>query len=32
MLSGFPMFKYMDVKITPLANHPNALKYYLRED
>src|SRR5699024_8974737 len=31
-LSGFPMFKYMDVKITPLANHPNALKYYLRED
>ena len=32
ILSGFPMFKYMDVKITPLANHPNALKYYLHED
>ncbi|MFH0411947.1 muconolactone Delta-isomerase [Corynebacterium sp. L4756] len=32
ILSGFPMFKYMDVKITPLSKHPNALKYYLRED
>lgn len=21
---GFPMFKYMDVKVTPLAKHPNA--------
>lgn len=29
ILSGFPMFKYMDVKITPLAKHPNALEYYL---
>nr|WP_225868473.1 hypothetical protein [Corynebacterium casei] len=26
------MFKYMDVKITPLAKHPNALKYNLHED
>lgn len=32
ILSGFPMFKYMDVKVTPLAKHPNALSYYLRED
>src|SRR5699024_12758597 len=31
ILSGFPMFKYMDVKITPLAKHPNALKYYLHD-
>ncbi|GAB3596956.1 Muconolactone Delta-isomerase [Corynebacterium faecale] len=30
ILSGFPMFKYMDVKITPLAKHPNALEYYLK--
>ena len=29
ILSGFPMFKYMDVKVTPLAKHPNALEYYL---
>ncbi len=30
ILSGFPMFKYMDVKVTPLAKHPNALEYYLK--
>ncbi len=30
ILSGFPMFKYMDVDITPLAKHPNALDYYLK--
>ena len=24
ILSGFPMFPYMDVKVTPLAKHPNA--------
>lgn len=30
ILSGFPMFKYMNVKITPLAKHPNALEYYLK--
>ena len=23
VMAGFPMFKYMDVKITPLAEHPN---------
>ncbi len=23
IMAGFPMFKYMDVKITPLATHPN---------
>ena len=32
ILSGFPIFNYMDVKITPLAKHPNALKYNLHED
>ena len=32
IFQGFPMFKYMDVKVTPLAKHPNALSYYLRED
>lgn len=24
ILSGFPMFPYMNVNITPLAKHPNA--------
>ncbi len=24
IMAGFPMFKYMDVKLTPLATHPNA--------
>ena len=24
ILSGFPMFPYMNVKVTPLAKHPNA--------
>lgn len=24
ILSGFPMFAYMNVKVTPLAKHPNA--------
>lgn len=23
VLSGFPMFKYMKIKVTPLAQHPN---------
>ena len=23
IMAGFPMFKYMNVKITPLAQHPN---------
>ncbi|AGF72202.1 muconolactone Delta-isomerase [Corynebacterium halotolerans] len=23
VMAGFPMFKYMNVKITPLAEHPN---------
>lgn len=31
VMAGFPMFKYMDVKLTPLAKHPNALSYYLHE-
>ncbi|KGF19881.1 muconolactone delta-isomerase [Pseudoglutamicibacter albus DNF00011] len=26
IFQGFPMFKYMDVKVTPLATHPNATK------
>ncbi|GAA2102364.1 MULTISPECIES: muconolactone Delta-isomerase [Brevibacterium] len=26
VLSGFPMFPYMSVKVTPLAQHPNATK------
>ncbi len=30
ILSGFPMFRYMDVTVTPLAKHPNALDYYLK--
>lgn len=30
ILQGFPMFKHMDVRITPLAKHPNALEYYLK--
>ncbi|MDN6437993.1 muconolactone Delta-isomerase [Corynebacterium nuruki] len=30
ILQGFPMFAYMDVSITALAKHPNALEYYLR--
>lgn len=25
ILSGFPMFPYMTVRITPLATHPNAV-------
>lgn len=31
VFQNFPMFKYMDVKVTPLAKHPNALEYYLRD-
>lgn len=23
VMSGFPMFKYMNIKMTPLATHPN---------
>ncbi|MDR7330085.1 muconolactone Delta-isomerase [Corynebacterium guangdongense] len=30
IFAGFPMFAYMDVKVTPLAKHPNALDYYLK--
>lgn len=26
VLSGFPMFDYMKIKVTPLAQHPNSLK------
>lgn len=25
ILSGFPMFPYMDIDTIPLANHPNAI-------
>jgi muconolactone D-isomerase len=31
ILQGFPMFAHMDVSITALAKHPNALQYYLHE-
>lgn len=30
IFQGFPMFKYMDVNVTPLSKHPNALHYYLK--
>ena len=30
IFGGFPMFAYMDVQVTPLAKHPNALEYYLK--
>lgn len=30
IFAGFPMFVYMDVKVIPLAKHPNALDYYLK--
>ena len=26
ILSGFPMYPYMRIKVTPLAKHPNALQ------
>lgn len=26
MLSGLPLFPYMDVKVTPLATHPSDIK------
>lgn len=26
ILSGFPMYPYMKIKVTPLAQHPNAIK------
>lgn len=26
VLSGFPMYAYMKIKVTPLAKHPNAIK------
>ena len=26
ILSGFPMYPYMDIKVTPLATHPNSIK------
>ncbi|WP_313815801.1 muconolactone Delta-isomerase [Citricoccus sp.] len=25
ILSGFPMYPYMDITVTPLAKHPNAI-------
>lgn len=25
ILSGFPMYPYMKIKVTPLAKHPNSL-------
>ncbi len=26
ILSGFPMYPYMSIKVTPLAQHPNSIK------
>lgn len=26
VLSGFPMFDYMDIRVFPLAKHPNAIE------
>lgn len=26
VLSGFPMYPYMKIKVTPLAQHPNSIK------
>jgi muconolactone D-isomerase len=26
ILSGFPMYPYMKIKVTPLAKHPNSLR------
>ncbi len=26
ILSGFPMYPYMDIKVTPLSKHPNSIK------
>ncbi|NUL47616.1 muconolactone Delta-isomerase [Cellulosimicrobium funkei] len=26
ILSGFPMYPYMKIKVTPLAQHPNSIK------
>ena len=26
ILSGFPMYPYMKIKVTPLAKHPNSIK------
>lgn len=26
ILSGFPMYRYMKIKVTPLAKHPNAIR------
>lgn len=26
VLSSFPMYKYMNIKVTPLAQHPNATR------
>jgi muconolactone D-isomerase len=25
MLSGLPLFQYLDIRVTPLARHPNAI-------
>jgi muconolactone D-isomerase len=25
LLSGLPLFPYMDIRVTPLARHPNAI-------
>ena len=26
ILSGFPMYPYMNIKVTPLAKHPNSIR------
>lgn len=26
VLSGFPMYRYMKIKVTPLAKHPNSIR------
>jgi muconolactone D-isomerase len=26
LLSGLPLFPYMDIKVTPLAKHPSAVE------
>ena len=26
ILSGFPMYPYMSIKVTPLAKHPNSIR------
>lgn len=26
ILSGFPMYRYMDIEVTPLCQHPNSIR------